>query len=770
MECQLTLVQPMKGGWFMKLTDGTHIASVGLCCLSFSWLAGCRGGVTDVNTLTQHGNAQRWGENLAETHLTPANVNPFTFGLLYVRNVDGDTNGQVLYMKNVPTKKFGSKNLFLVTTDKNMVYAFDIDDTSSEPSTPALFNAQLEPTALAPFANCETPSGRVGIASTPVIDPDTYTMYVVARNSDNNNYYLQALDITDNFTVRQRVAVGGGFLNNLFRPECERNRPALLLQEGTVYVGLGSFSCDACMGGGDQDYQGWIFGYKASDLAVPPRSFCTGCVVGSPGENPPQAQSGVWQSGNGLVGDGHFVYFETGNGQLNDGAAPFADSFVRLDPSTWTATKFTPSNKDRLNNGDADLGSGGPVFLSPNLLLGGGKQGKYYVLDAGTMQLSQDQPTPAGNDDGFQAFYNTWHLKSIDNPMECALIGGPQGCKIDPTTPCYVLPENYDFGEKCGPNIHAGPVVWTEADPDFSLIYQMAEKEYVRAFRYDKSTHHVDENVFLQGSVRPQDGMPGGFSTLSANFDRDAILWVNYPLEDAQAGYHPGRLAAFDARTLRALWASDDVNAPLFAKFIPPTVADGRVILPTWSNKMLVYGWVTPPWWRRLFFWRTMEPKFQTVLRAREREALQEKFELLGGGQGILGEASSEPRQLESGGWAQDFKGIVLGVASSSVSVNSDPKIPPVTCSRQQLKGTSFAASIYWTSRTGAHVVMGDIRDLWLKLGGPRNLGYPTSDERITPDGLGRISHFEHGDITWTPKLGALVSSATGETSAAGNP
>ncbi len=64
--------------------------------------------------------------------------------------------------------------------------------------------------------------------------------------------------------------------------------------------------------------------------------------------------------------------------------------------------------------------------------------------------------------------------------------------------------------------------------------------------------------------------------------------------------------------------------------------------------------------------------------------------------------------------------------------------------------------SIYWTPRTGAHEVHGDIRELWKNLGWERGfLGYPLTDETTTPDGLGRFNHFQGGSIYWTPQTGA---------------
>jgi glucose/arabinose dehydrogenase len=56
-------------------------------------------------------------------------------------------------------------------------------------------------------------------------------------------------------------------------------------------------------------------------------------------------------------------------------------------------------------------------------------------------------------------------------------------------------------------------------------------------------------------------------------------------------------------------------------------------------------------------------------------------------------------------------------------------------------------SSIYSTPATGAHLVKGRIRDKWQELGWERTLGYPTSDELSTPDGVGRYSHFLNGGV-----------------------
>lgn len=71
---------------------------------------------------------------------------------------------------------------------------------------------------------------------------------------------------------------------------------------------------------------------------------------------------------------------------------------------------------------------------------------------------------------------------------------------------------------------------------------------------------------------------------------------------------------------------------------------------------------------------------------------------------------------------------------------------------RQEFQG----AAIYWSPLTGAHNIQGALRDKWNEVdaeGG--QLGYPTSDEVVLPDGQGRMNRFERGVIYWSPNTGA---------------
>jgi hypothetical protein len=74
------------------------------------------------------------------------------------------------------------------------------------------------------------------------------------------------------------------------------------------------------------------------------------------------------------------------------------------------------------------------------------------------------------------------------------------------------------------------------------------------------------------------------------------ILWASYASSgDAEHVVSPGILGAFDANDVNTeLWNSQQ-NAQrdasgYYAKFASPTIASGHAYLPTFSNRVVVYG------------------------------------------------------------------------------------------------------------------------------------------------------------------------------------
>ncbi|HEY6390175.1 MAG TPA: hypothetical protein VIX89_02785, partial [Bryobacteraceae bacterium] len=440
------------------------------------------------NVITQHNNNSRSGAALHETKLTPASVGSPSFGKLYTRQVDGDIVGQPLFVKGANTSG-GVKDLFVVTTSKNNLYAFDANDLTPASSTAPVWWRNLCSSSKSGVCT-ETYTQVVGITSTPVIDASAQVMYVVANCTpagapvvgDINNgviriYAINLKDGSDKVAPVDIQATDPNTPSAKFDPHCQRNRPGLLLSKGVVYVAFATFSCDQnCK---SSPYHGWVLGYRASDLKQT-AVFCT---------SPTGSGVGIWQTGNGLVAtsDGS-IYFQTGNGQSD-----VENSFVKLELSgTGALSKagsFTPNNASvamapderSLDDGDTDLGSGGPMLLPQGRLIGGGKQGRYYVLDTKTMKLTQDSAPDAFGFDGFQAFLNTYHIKDATHTVACAPQGGAAGCAVTPT--CFIDPKHYGDGELCGPNIHGGPIFW-ELDKTHGFIYEMPEKDFLKGFKY----------------------------------------------------------------------------------------------------------------------------------------------------------------------------------------------------------------------------------------------------------------------------------------------
>jgi uncharacterized protein with LGFP repeats len=94
-------------------------------------------------------------------------------------------------------------------------------------------------------------------------------------------------------------------------------------------------------------------------------------------------------------------------------------------------------------------------------------------------------------------------------------------------------------------------------------------------------------------------------------------------------------------------------------------------------------------------------------------------------------------------GWENSFLGF---------PITDETPVPPPPASARGQANRFEGGIVAWTPATGAHEVHGAIRARWSVLGEEGgSLGFPTTDELITPDGRGRYNHFERGSIYWTP-------------------
>ncbi len=133
-----------------------------------------------------------------------------------------------------------------------------------------------------------------------------------------------------------------------------------------------------------------------------------------------------------------------------------------------------------------------------------------------------------------------------------------------------------------------------------------------------------------------------------------------------------------------------------------------------------------------------------------------------GGAAGVLGLPAGDEEDTTGArypGRHRHYAGSVHGPIHGTSGPTGPGRM--VSCNRPAPTGQVVESTISWSARTGAHVVHGRIRDLWLQTGAEGGeLGYPIASEEPTPDGRGRQSRFELGKITWYPGSEATVSYA----------
>ncbi len=500
--------------------------------------------------LTQHNDTARTGDNLQETLLNTASVNPKTFGKLGTLSVDGYLYAQPLYVQNVRVPSRGLHNVVYLATAHNSVYAIDADDLSAKQP---LWKVNLGPSV--PAAEVYTTKWtdmrvEIGITSTPVIDPSTNTIFVEAKTKEHGTYVqrLHALDITTGAEkpgspVEIKASVAGTGMANtngqvVFDPVKQLQRPALLLANGMVYLAFGSHA-------DSPPFHGWILGYDAKTLAQT-------CVFNL---TPNGDEGAIWQAGMGMASDpSGSIYAMVGNGTFDadHGGPDYGDSILRLaaKPGTLAVQDyFTPYDQESLSDNDQDTGASGPLLIpGTNLLLGGGKNGWLYLTQTNKMG----------------------HYQSTSDSQ---------------------IVQSFQITHG---NCHGSAVYWN--GPSGAQVYIWPEFAHLMAFKLDAGK--LNPTPASVSAVAVPDGMPGAFLSVSADGSKagTGIVWSSAPY-DANANWEtvPGILRAYDASDLtHEIWDSkmnpvrDDVG--MFAKFCAPTIINGRVYLSTFSNQLQVYG------------------------------------------------------------------------------------------------------------------------------------------------------------------------------------
>jgi|HubBroStandDraft_6_1064221.scaffolds.fasta_scaffold00132_30 hypothetical protein len=344
--------------------------------------------VAQTAVTTYHYDNNRTGWNSTETVLTPANVNSSSFGLLATVRLDDQVDAQPLVVPGVNItagNNQGTHDVVYVVTGNDTIYAIDANAGT------VLLSVHLGKPVFMPLG-CNNNGPNVGISSTPVIDTSTGTLYLIAYTQDTTGpaYRVHALDLgslTDKMTPQVITAShtltdGTSFV---FNATYQRQRPGLLMANGNIYAGFGSF-CDF----NANVSRGWLLGWNADTLAPLSANQLNDTQATSPDTF---FLSSIWMSGYGLTtDDSGNILFVTGNsdysGTTYDGVTNIQESVVKVSPDLTTMLDlFTPSNQASLDQGDVDFGSGGVLVLpdqpgsTPHLAVAAGKYGAMYLMN-----------------------------------------------------------------------------------------------------------------------------------------------------------------------------------------------------------------------------------------------------------------------------------------------------------------------------------------------------------------------------------------------------
>jgi hypothetical protein len=586
-----------------------RIRTIALVLLALPALLQTPLGQTAVDIWTVGVNNTRQGWNQFETILTPANVPK----LKKIREFPVD--------EKIDVSPLVVGNKLYVFTMTNTAFIFDVN-TGVE-----IARRQL----AAPFdpADIANPPGRGmdvhnmyrswGITATPVIDVATNTIYVTtfgkpaatSPNTERNNMLsiLDAATLADKrpaVLIEGTAANGGGPIANGEMVPYQKLRAGLgLLTTADANKAIViSFSINGENPRGPG--HGFVVAYDVRGLNGV-AGFTAAPAIWN--VTPKGGAGGVWMSGSGPAIDGNDIYLATGNG-MDPGtiADNFGECFVKLRYTAGVAG--VDNGRPKLDlvdywaafsdfgraDEDQDLGAAGVVLIPEHgNLIGGGKDGILY-------NLNKDDLGKTTWDPHFNLPFVATYLPN-----------GPNGASGLATTtaananwPIVNRDRNLPAQTPTGKShhIHGTPVFMGRATN--GIVYLWGENERLKAYNYDRATKRITTfrgqgTQIASGNMPPPGGMPGGRLVVSSNGTTPGtgVVWGVYPTQgNANSAVVHGALVAYDAvaitkGTMKQLFHSDanpanDIGN--FAKYATPVVANGKVYVATFSNKVVQYG------------------------------------------------------------------------------------------------------------------------------------------------------------------------------------
>jgi hypothetical protein len=606
------------------ICEHMQFKAMALGCLAALCAAASPGAAAPGDVPTQGYDSYRTGAQLSEKILNVGNVRPATFGKVASLPVDGHVHTQPLVLNGVQMQDQSAADVVYVATGNNSVFAFDVSDGRSE----LLWKRHLTAVSAGGESRATGITGTPVIDR----ESATLFVVSGVIDDGKGRFFLHALDLASGLDRHgSPVAIGGGVKVDgqavVFQPTDRRiavQRAALALAGGKVIISFGGdffegwvFSYDVT----DLNKPPAVFCTTCVSLIQSISRvdyLSTECTFLGPG-------GGIWQSGRGPVVDTRgMVYFFTGNKahivkqgcRIEQGSNACAqcavpggcpcngvgqekvcrgpdtcianqsrdrrsvdlnEALIRLDPARGLSVSgwFRPDNWNArgihgLEFNDLDLGGSGPLLIpETSRLIGGGKEGVLYLLDADSLH---NRAMP------LQSFA----IAPVPNP-----------------------PLQYYR------HILGGPVLWSRPkDPDGSRLFIWRMNDVLRSYRLTDHFIDCDRNQAqptgtencrsIATSKERINHHPGGILSLSASGQKpdSAIVWAY----TSSAGNGPGQLMAFGAMPdsaapdrLQKIWDSDTCPGDAIqigSTFAAPTVASGRVYVATGADRVDVFGLV----------------------------------------------------------------------------------------------------------------------------------------------------------------------------------
>jgi hypothetical protein len=500
-----------------------------------------------------------------ETTLTPQNVNPTQFGKKIQFHSDGVVMAQPLFVENLDMGAAGTHNVIIVASERDEVLAFDADGSTTQPLWRRSYLGPGVTTAPDNFGGRTNIGGEIGITGTPVIDTNTGAMYFVTTLVRNGTWeqWLRAIDIRTGHdygpgSMQISATVPGdgpGSKNGQvpFDPGIQNQRAGLVIANGNVLVGWGSFSDWGV-------YRGWLMAFDTQTLKMTAAfSPATQSQSQDDGHGPADYGGGgsIWGGGASPALDSNGnIYVVPADGSFNadTGGKNYGDTVLKVQLSSGSfqvLDYFSPANRPCIDKADLEIGSGGFVLL-PSDAAGGqqlgmviSKEGRLFLLNPGNL--------------------GKWSSDNSQIPQHF-MVGNRQ---------CFTGMGNAEAEGTTWQRLYGNPTYWNGS------VYVAPSNATIKQYKF--SGGKLSTTPASQGST--QFWLRGANTVVSSNGNSNGIVWAYTKNQSGVA-----EVRAYDASNLaHELW--NNKSGPLFAgvPFGTPVVAGGRVIVPG-RNDIVVYG------------------------------------------------------------------------------------------------------------------------------------------------------------------------------------